>query len=195
MASVPKPWITPQEYLERERKAEHKSEYFRGEMFAMAGATWEHTLIKDNMATETRNQLRDGPCQALTSDLRVLVDATGLYTYPDIIVVCDEPQFLDGEFDTLLNPRCLIEVLSESSEAYDRGDKFKHYRKIPTLQEYILISQKEPLVERHVRQADGSWLMKEFTSLTQIFEYASIPSIVPLGEIYRGITFSQDAGR
>src|SRR5947209_3009314 len=146
MSSVPKTLLTTQEYLARERKAEFRSEFYRGEMFAMAGASWEHTLIKDNIAHEARNQLDDGPCRVLTSDLRVKVDATGLYTYPDVIIVCDEPMFEDRMFDTLLNPRCLMEVLSDSTEKYDRGEKFKHYRRVPSLQEYILIAQDEALV-------------------------------------------------
>src|SRR6266436_6562587 len=105
MSTVQKRLLTPQEYLEIERQADYRSEYFRGEMFAMAGASWEHTLIKDNLAREAGNQLKNGPCQVLSSDLRVKVDATGLYTYPDIAIVCDEPQFEDAAFDTLLNPR------------------------------------------------------------------------------------------
>jgi Uma2 family endonuclease len=195
MSSVPKSLLTPQEYLARERKADFKSEYYRGEMFAMAGATWEHTLIKDNTARETGQQLRDGPCRVLTSDLRVRVDATGLYTYPDIIVVCDEPQFEDKMFDTLLNPRVLMEVLSDSTEKYDRGGKFKHYRQVPSLQEYILIAQDEPLVERHVRQPNGDWLMTEFRGLEQTFAFTSIPVKIALADIYRGVEFPENAGR
>src|SRR5438128_10972191 len=103
MSSASKRLLAPQEYLARERLADFRSEFYRGEMFAMAGATWEHTLIKDNMAGEARNQLKDGACRVLTSDLRVKVDVTGLYTYPDIIIVCDQPQFEDEVFDTLLN--------------------------------------------------------------------------------------------
>ena len=189
MSSVPKTLLTPQEYLARERAAAFKSEYYRGEMFVMSGASWEHTLIKDNVAQRARNQLDDGPCRVLTSDLRVKVDATGLYTYPDVLVVCEKPQFEDNMFDTLLNPRCLVEVLSDSTEKYDRGTKFAHYRKVPSLQEYILIAQDEPLVERHVRQPDGGWLMTEFRELTQVFPFTSIPVKIALADIYRGVEF------
>ena len=185
--------LTPQEYLARERKAEYKSEYFAGEMFAMAGATWEHTLIKDNLARATGNQLEGGPCHVITSDLRVKVDSTGLYTYPDIIIVCDKPEFEDNVFDTLRNPRVLVEVLSESTEDYDRGTKFKHYRQIPSLKEYVLISQTEPLVERHVRQSNGDWLMTEFRGLEARFAYDSVPVMVPMGNIYRRVTFASSS--
>ncbi len=190
MSSVLKPLLTAQEYLAKERTAEFRSEFYRGEMFAMAGATWEHTLVKDNIAGETRQLLKDGPCRVLTSDMRVKVDASGLYTYPDIVVVCEEPQFEDKLFDTLLNPRILMEVLSESTERYDPGAKFAMFRQIPTLEEYVLIAQDEPLVERHVRQPDNSWLMTEFRGLTQTFAFTSIPAKVALSEIYRGVAFS-----
>ena len=190
MSSVPKTLLTPQEYLIRERKADFRSEFYRGEMFAMAGASWEHTLIKDNIAHEARTQLKDSPCRVVTSDLRVKVDESGLYTYPDLIVVCDEPQFEDKMFDTLLNPRILLEVLSESTEKYDRGTTFAHYRKIPSLHEYILVAQDQPLMERHVRQPNGDWLMTEFCGLDQAFAFTSIPVKIPVTDVYRGIRFT-----
>ena len=191
MSSVPKILLTPQEYLDRERKAAFKSEFYRGEMFAMAGASWEHTLVKDNIAHEACNSIDDGPCRVLTSDLRVKVDATGLYTYPDVIIVCDEPQFEDDVFDTLLNPLALMEVLSESTERYDRGTKAGHYRRIPSLKEYILIAQDEPLVERYVRQTDDSWLLTEFRGLEQTLTLASVPVKIALTAVYRGVTFPE----
>jgi Uma2 family endonuclease len=194
MSSVLKPLLTPQEYLARERKAEFKSEYYRGEMFAMAGASWEHTSIKDNVARHAGNQLDAGPCRALTSDMRVKIEATGLYTYPDVIVVCEKPQFEDDVFDMLLNPRCLVEVLSDSTEKYDRGAKSGHYRQIPSLQEYVLIAQDQPLVERYVRQADGGWLLTEFRNITQTFAFTSIPVKIALADIYRGVAFPENAG-
>ncbi|MSU78045.1 MAG: Uma2 family endonuclease [Gemmataceae bacterium] len=189
MSSVPKILLTPQEYLARERKAEFKSEFYRGEMFAMAGASWEHTSVKDNVARYAGNQLDDGPCRVRTSDLRVKVDATGLYTYPDVIIVCDEPQFEDGVFDTLLNPLALMEVLSDSTEKFDRGTKAGHYRRIPSLKEYILIAQDEPLVERYVRQPDDSWLLTEFRGPAQTLTLASVPVKLALADIYRGVAF------
>lgn len=193
MSSVMKTFLTPQEYLARERKAEFKSEYYRGEMYAMAGARFEHTRIKDNTARHAGNQLDNGPCQVLTSDMRVKVDATGLYTYPDIIVVCDEPKFEDEMFDTLLNPRVLVEILSESTEKYDRGAKFGMYRQIQSLQEFVLIASDRPLVERFVRQPDNSWLLTEYRDLTQAFPFSTIPVRIALADIYRGVEFPENA--
>ena len=192
MSAVPKRLLTPQEYLVRERLADFKSEYYRGEMFAMAGASFLHSLVKDNLSGETRQQLKNGPCLVVTSDLRVLVNSTGLYTYPDIVIVCDEPQFEDGVFDTLLNPTALVEVLSDSTEKYDRGAKFKQFRQIPSLREYILAAQDQALVERYVRQADDSWLLTEFKELAATFAFSSVTVRIPMTEIYRGVKFPDE---
>jgi Uma2 family endonuclease len=190
MSAVPKRLLTAQEYLAIERRAEFRSEFNRGEMFAMAGASFAHTRIIDNLSAETHAQLKNSPCQILTRDMRVKVHATGLYTYPDGIIVCDKPELEDAEFDTLLNPRVLIEVLSDSTEKYDRGDKFKQYRKIPSLREYVLVSQDKPSVERFVRQLDDSWLLTAFEDPSSTFEFASVTVRVPLPEIYRGVEFN-----
>src|SRR5947208_1446546 len=192
MSAVPKTKLTPAEYLAIERKAAFKSEFYRGEMFAMAGASEEHCLIKDNLAAEVRSQLR-GKCRVVTSDLRVKVDATGLYTYPDVVIYCDKPQFEDDVLDTLLNPRAVVEVLSDSTEKYDRGTKFRHYRQIPSLQEYVLVAQDRPLVERYVRQADGSWLLTVFEGPSSTFTFTSIPVRIPFSEIYNGVKFPEHA--
>jgi Uma2 family endonuclease len=187
--------ITPQEYLAIERAAMTRSEYFGGEMFAMSGASWHHNLVKDNLAAELRQRLKDGRCRVTTSDQRVKVDATGLYTYPDIVVVCEEPRFDDDVQDTLLNPRVVVEVLSDSTEKYDRGKKFSHYQRIAGLQEYVLVAQDEPVVERYVRQPAGGWLLTTVRGLDADFELTSVAATVPLREIYRGVTFEgkQDA--
>jgi Uma2 family endonuclease len=189
MSAVPKSSLSPQEYLNIERKAPYKSEFYRGEMFAMAGASEELCLVKDNLAREVGYQLKTGPCRVVTSDLRVKVDPTGLYTYPDVVVYCDRPRFEDETFDTLLNPQIIVEVLSDSTERYDRGAKFRHYRQIDSLREVVLAAQDRPLVERHVRQNDGSWLMTEFSGLENVLEFATVPARVPLAEIYRGVEF------
>lgn len=187
--------LTPEEYLVRERRAEWRSEFFRGEMFAMAGATWEHTLIKDNLAGELGNRLKGGPCQVATSDLRVKVNATGLYTYPDLVIVCDPPQFEDHVHDTLLNPRVIVEVLSDSTEKYDRGTKFAHYRQLPSVQEYVLVAQDRPLVERYVRQADDTWVLTAFSDLAGSLVFGAIAAPIPLAEIYRGVQFPETPSR
>lgn len=195
MSAVPHTILTPQQYIEQERRAEFKSEFYRGEVFAMAGATFEHTLIKDNIAREAGVQLKQASCVVLTSDIRVKINPTGLYTYPDVVIVCDKPQFEDNHFDTLLNPRIVIEVLSDSTENYDRGKKFSHYRQIASLREYVLVGQDRPLLERYVRQDDQSWILTVFDDLTQTFEATTIPVRIPLAEIYRGVTFPENAGR
>lgn len=195
MSTVAKPLLSPQEFLDRERRADFRSEFYRGEMFAMAGASWEHTLIKDNLAREAGNQLKGGPCQVVTSDLRVKVNATGLYTYPDVLVVCDEPQFEDEVMDTLVNPRVIVEVLSDSTEKYDRGTKFAHYRQLPSVEEYVLVAQDRPLVERYVRQAEDTWVLTAFSELTQTFAFESIAAEMALADIYRGVKFPETPHR
>ena len=195
MSTVMKSLLSPQEYLARERRAEWRSEFYRGEMFAMAGASWEHTLIKDNLAGEARSRFKGGPCQVATSDLRVKVSLTGLYTYPNLVVVCERPQFEDQVQDTLLNPRVIVEVLSDSTEKYDRGTKFAHYRQLASVQEYVLIAQDRPLVERYVRQADDTWILTAFSDLAGIFEFGTIAAPIPLAEIYRGVAFPEAPSR
>lgn len=195
MSAIPKTLLSPEQYLDQERRAEFRSEYYRGEVFAMAGASFEHTLIKDNLARKTGNQLEDGPCRVLTSDIRVKVNATGLYTYPDIVVVCEPPQFEDTHVDTLLNPSILIEVLSDSTEKYDRGDKFRQFRQIPSLREYVLVSQNCALVERYVRQSNDDWLLTTFDELSGVFEFASVAVRIALSEVYRGVSLSEGSGR
>ena len=174
--------VSLQEYLKWEEQSQAKHEYYRGEIFAMAGATYEHTVIKDNFAREAGNQLKGTPCRPMTSDMRVKVNATGLYTYPDIAIVCDKPQFEDEVFDTLLNPRAVVEVLSDSTEKYDRGAKFGHYRQIPSLEEYVLVAQDRPHNERFARQEGGQWLLSEVNGLEAILVLPSIGCELALSE-------------
>src|SRR3989440_1590731 len=152
--------ISEAEYLRLEREAQIRSEYFDGEMFAMAGGTRAHSLIATNLLRELSSGLKASDCVAYNTDLRVKVEATGLLTYPDVSVVCGEQRFLDEQEDTLLNPTLIIEVLSDSTEAYDRGKKFENYRQIPTCREYLLVSQKEPRIEQFIRQSTGEWTLK-----------------------------------
>ena len=195
MSAIPKSFLSPEEYLVRERRAEFRSEYYRGEAFAMAGASFEHSLIKDNLAGETRSQLKEGPCRVVTSDMRVKISATGLYAYPDVVIVCGKPEFEDAHVDTLLNPKVIVEVLSDSTEKYDRGFKFGHYRQIPSLEEYVLIAQDRTSIDRYVRRGDGSWLLTPFEDPAGTFQFDSVAVRVPLREIYRGVTFPENAGR
>ena len=184
MSAVPKPYITPAEYLALERRAETKSEYYRGETFAMSGASREHNLIAINVGRQLSEQLRDRACEVYPSDMRVRVTPTGLYTYPDVVVVCGEPQFEDGELDTLLNPKVLFEILSPSTADYDRGGKFAQYRRLASLAEYVLISQDRPLVEHYVRQPHDQWLLSEQSGLTDTLVLPSIRCQLALSEIY-----------
>ncbi len=193
MSTAAKTLLSPREYLERERRAAQRSEFYRGEIFAMSGASWEHTLVKDNLARKAGNQLKAGPCRVVTSDLRVKVDASGLYTYPDIVIVCDAPQFEDEVVDTLLNPRVIVEVLSDSTEKYDRGLMFANYRQLPSLKEYVLVAQDRPLVERYVRQDDATWVLTAFADPAQTFAFGSIDVQITLADIYRGVQFRESA--
>ena len=193
MSAAKKLTLTPQEYLAQERRATIKSEYLRGEVYAMSGASWEHTLIKDNLAHALRNRIQGGPCKVLTSDLRVRAEKAGLYTYPDIVVVCEEPKFEDDYFDTLLNPKVIIEILSDSTEKYDRSEKFRSYRTLASLQEYVLVSQDKALAESFVRQANDSWLMTTFTGLESEAFFQSVDARVPLTEIYAGVNLPSAA--
>lgn len=192
MSAVARARLTPAEYLAIERRADFRSEYFEGEMFAMAGARYDHNRIKDNIAYETRAQLKGGPCIPITSDMRVKVSKTGLYTYPDVVVVCGQPDLEDAHGDTLLNPKVIVEVLSESTEQYDRGKKFRHYRQIASLQEYVLVAHDRPLVESFVRQGDGAWLLTEFPGLGNTFVFGALPVQIKLEDIYAGVSFDTD---
>src|SRR5438067_352701 len=133
-------WTSAEEYLELEETADYKSEYFDGEVFAMAGGTPEHNLIAANLIGELRNQLEETPCRVYPSDQRVKIPDTGLYTYPDVTVVCADPQFEEPDRRAMLNPTLIVEVLSETTEAYDRGDKFAHYRRLSSLREYVMVA-------------------------------------------------------
>jgi Uma2 family endonuclease len=188
MSTATKLKYSPEEYLALERKSPTKHEYSRGEIFAMAGTTREHSLIGGNLARAIGIQIEDCPCEVHTSDLRVCVSETGLYTYPDVVVVCGEPSFLDRELDTLLNPTVIAEILSESTEAYDRGAKFRNYRRIPSLREFVLIAQDRMSVERYTRNGD-EWILTEFTEPELILKLESIGCEVPLSRIYAKVEF------
>lgn len=184
------PRLTPAEYLARERAATYRSEYFDGEMFAMAGGSPRHSLICANVMRELGNGLKRRPCAVYDSNLRVQVSATGLYTYPDASVICGPLEFDDKHRDTVVNPTLLIEVLSESTEAYDRGKKFGHYRQIPALREYLLASQEEPKIERFLRNQDGTWTLTEAAGLDATLPLPSLNVELSLREIYDKVDFS-----
>jgi Uma2 family endonuclease len=179
-----KSFITPEEYLALERKAEYKSEYLHGEIFAMTGASRKHNLLAINISSSLNQQLKGRPCEVYVSDMRVKVTASGLYTYPDVIVVCGEPQFEDDNLDTLLSPTVLFEILSKSTERYDRIAKSGYYRTLESLTEHLLVAQDEIHVEQYVKQADGQWLLTETRSLAAIIELPSIGCSLALRDVY-----------
>jgi Uma2 family endonuclease len=189
MSTLPKTYLTPERYIEIERAAEYKSEYYQGEMFAMAGAKWNHNLIVAHLISQLDQQLRSRPCSVTPSDMRVRVSATGLYTYPDVAVVCGEPQFLDGHRDTLLNPTLIIEVLSPSTEAYDRGLKFENYRSIETLRQYLLVSSDRIHADLYTRQPDGGWLLTSADGPAGTLSLASVNCQVALADVYEKVDF------
>ncbi len=187
MSLQPKVSLTPEEYLAIERKAEYKSEYFNGEMFAMAGASERHVLIVTNIVAELREQLRRKPCRVYSTDLRVRVSPTGLYTYPDVVVVCGPPQFADADRDMVLNPTLIVEVLSESTKDYDRGDKFEQYRSLASFCEYVLVAQDRCHVEHFVRQSDNRWLLSETNNIEDTIQLSSIDCRLALTEEYDNV--------
>ncbi len=191
MSTALKKVYTAQEYLERERLAEYKSEFFGGEIFAMAGASREHNLIKGNVDGELFQRLKGSPCRTRSSDQRVLVPATGLYTYPDVIILCGKGEYDTADRDTLTNPTAIIEVLSPSTEKYDLGAKFRNYQRIESLIEYILVYQDEAVVERFVRQADGSWGLVSFVGLDATLAFHSVPVRILLSDVYRDVVLPQ----
>ncbi len=191
MAVVPKPYVTVEEYLRRERQAEFRSEYFRGEMFAMAGASANHNLIVLNTGAHLGQQLKKKPCRVYPSDLKLRVEATGLYTYPDLTVVCGEPQLETDSGDVLLNPIVIIEVLSDSTEAYDRGKKFEHYRTIPSLKHYVLISQDRHSIDCFTR-TEATWTLANCQGPQGTVSLAEIDGLLAATEVYDKVVFSEE---
>lgn len=192
MASAPiqKSYLTAEEYLTLERQAEMKSEYIDGEMVAMTGGTSWHSLVTLNVGGELRQQLKQRACLVYSGDLRVRIPASGDYVYPDITVVCGEPLLEDGHRDILLNPTLIVEVLSPSTESYDRGRKFEGYRTLGSLKEYVLVSQDRPRVEHFLRQDGHVWLYTEVSGLDSSVSLASVGCQIPLAEIYDKVVFS-----
>ncbi len=193
--------LTPKEYIAFERKALPdgeiiRYEYINGELIAMAGASRAHNLITGNIFGELRTQLRSSGCETYANEMRVSTPTTTSYFYPEVVVVCEEPRFEDDVFDILLNPIILVEVLSPSTEVYDRREKFAHYRQLPSLQEYVLVAQDKVLVEHYRRQENQGnasigrqdWIFTDFQELEEILPLTSIQCELPLQEIYERVT-------
>lgn len=190
MSSLPQARYTPEQYLEMDRKADHRSEYVNGEILAMAGASREHNLVVTNLVREVSLALRGRPCETYSNDMRVTVSAAR-YTYPDVVVACGQPQFLDGQLDTLLNPTVIMEVLSPTTANDDRSWKFAHYRRLETLTDYVMLSQFQPFVEHYTRQGD-QWVLTELTGLEAVLRLPSLVCDLPLTAIYERVEFAPD---
>lgn len=190
MSQQIKSFVTPAEYLALERKAEYKSEYLHGEIFAMTGASRKHNLIAVNTASSLNQQLRGRPCEVYVSGMRVKVAASGLFTYPDV-VVCGQPQFEDDYLDTLLNPTVLFEIISKSTERYDRIAKSDYYRTLKSLTEHLLVAQDEVHAEHYVKQGNGQWSLSDLRSIDASIELESIGCSLALRDVYDKVSLDK----
>ena len=184
---------TAEEYLELERQAEYKSEFADGEIFALAGASEPHNLIATNLTVALGSQLKGTACKLYSSDMRVQLAQSTRYTYSDVVVVCGKAEFADEKRDTLINPTLIVEILSPSTESYDRGEKFRRYRKLTSLQTYVLVSQDKPLVEVFEWREDEHWLLSEHQGLDKSVPLPSIGCELLLGEVYDKINLEVNA--
>jgi Uma2 family endonuclease len=189
VSSQPNTYLTPEQYLDIERKADYKSEYYEGGMFAMSGAKEAHNLVAVHLLRQLDTKFMGRPCRVYGSDMRVRIKTAGLYTYPDAVAVCGEPVFLDDQRDTLLNPSLLVEILSPSTEAYDRGRKFEHYKTLESLREYLLIAQDRIHADLYTRQADGRWLLTSADRLEDRLTLESVGAEVSLADLYEKVEF------
>lgn len=187
MSAEPRRFMSPEEYLAMERDSETKHEYLDGEVYAMTGASENHNMIQLNIGTSLRTQVRGRSCRVYPSDMRVKVRRTGLYTYPDLSVVCGQRELEEDEFYTLVNPSVIIEILSPSTERYDRGKKFAHYKMIESLQEYLLVAQDAVSVEHYMRPTEGHWRAVTYVDLDAVITLSSIGCTLRLADIYEDI--------
>jgi Uma2 family endonuclease len=183
MASLPTAPLSEEQYLRMERQAETKSEFHDGQMFAMVGGTPNHALLANTIGALLHRQVPPG-CRTFNADLRIKVASAGLYTYADCTVICGEPLYATDQQDVVVNPLLIVEVLSPSSEGYDRGKKFELYRTMESFQEYLIVHQDRRRVEHHSRQADGSWVLREYAGTDAIVSIPRLEIRIPLAELY-----------
>ena len=183
MASMPVSPLTEEQYLHLEREAETKSEFHDGQMFAMAGGSPNHSFLASEIGALLRSQMPLG-CRTFNSDLRIKVAAARLYTYADCSVICGDLQYANDQRDVVLNPLLIVEVLSPSTEGYDRGKKFELYRTIPSFREYLMVHQDQPHVEHYSRQDDGSWVLRDYTGANDVLTIARLNIQIPLADLY-----------
>jgi Uma2 family endonuclease len=193
MSTSPTRVFSPAEYLALERELPTKHEYCYGEMFAMSGASRKHNQLTFNLAGLLYSQVKDRDCLAFVGDMRTMVASPTGYFYPDGVITCDKPEFEDSHLDTLLNPQVIIEVLSPTTESYDRGWKFELYRQIPSLREYVLVTQDRAHVEHFVRRDDGQWLLSEVDGLDAAVALPAVACGLPLRELYAKVEFPPQA--
>ena len=191
MSALPQKNWTEDGYLAFERSSDVRHEFHNGRLYAMTGASRRHNVIASNINGVLFNHLAEGPCEHYHSDMRVHIPATGLYTYPDLSVVCGDVRLLDDEFDTLLNPAIIFEVLSATTEQYDRGEKFQNYRALESLREYVLVAQNQPRIEHYLRQAGGKWALTDAVGLNATVELPSIELTLSLADVYRKVSFDE----
>lgn len=187
MVAKPQKFYSLEEYLALEELAEYRSEYYRGEIFAMSGGSANHNRIAGNVYIALREAFQGKPCETFITDMRLLVKKNGLYTYPDVMIVCGRLEFATGRTDTLTNPTVIIEVLSESTQAYDRGAKFELYRALDTLQDYVLIDQSRVHVEYFHKLEDGRWVLAEFNELDGVLLLESVEVELSLSQVYQRV--------
>ncbi len=187
------PLYSAREYLDMEHEAETKSEYYDGRIVAMSGASWGHNIINNNISRSLGNQLEKKPCVATSSDLRVRVEKRNRYFYPDTVVICGKPTFEPNSFDSLLNPLVIVEILSKSTSKRDRGDKWKAYQTLESLQAYLLVSQDTPRISLFLRKEDGSWQNAVAIGLGSVLEIEPIGCTLCLEDVYRNVEFASDA--
>ena len=192
MAAAVKLEYTVEKYLAMERASETKHEYVNGQIVAMAGATRKHNVIGTNISISLGTQLRRRPCELYSNDMRVQVREDGIYSYPDAVIVCGEPRFADKQFDTLLNPTVIIEVVSTSTEGYDRGEKFQQYRALDSLQQYVLVSQSRRLIDCLTRQDNDQWLLTSASHADAVLQLASIDCMLALADVYEKVMFGAE---
>ncbi|MCA1621546.1 MAG: Uma2 family endonuclease [Acidobacteria bacterium] len=194
MAANPERRYTLEEYLELDRTSEERLEFWDGEVFCMSGVSEEHAEIETNLLAFLKPLLRGRGCRIFPANVRVKVPTAPPYRYPDVSALCGEARFEEiGGVDALTNPQLIVEVLSPSTEAYDRGEKFTHYKSIPALREYLLVAQHRPHVTRLYKQDDGKWIHTEASELTAILTLDSLGCDLPLSEIYQGVSFDPPA--
>ena len=189
MQKPAKKYFTVEEYLELEDAAEYKSEYYQGEIFAMAGASFNHNQIAGNVYSQLRQRQEKHKCRITVGDLKLWIEEIDFFPYPDLMIICDKPQFYPGRTDIILNPLIIIKVLSKSTEAYDRGKKFQFYRSIPSFQEYILIDQYSVHIDQFYIDSTGKWALKDYNDIKNILKFSKIDFEIPLEKVYELVDF------